>query len=120
MINANGAHVKSRKLSKKALKLKNREARKALRNNQSADGEKKAETEAETEPILKHRESVDSGYSSEISNRSNPSPTRYFTKEGEFSIQSCLNKFTAPELMTGNNKVGCEACTERANKVCIN
>ena len=43
--------------------------------------------------------------------------TRYLTKEGEFSIQSCLNQFTALELMTGNNKVGCEACTAKANKV---
>ncbi|KAJ8673620.1 hypothetical protein QAD02_004882 [Eretmocerus hayati] len=44
------------------------------------------------------------------------SPTRYITVEGECSVQLCLNQFTALELMTGNNKVGCEACTERANK----
>ena len=53
-------------------------------------------------------------------NHSHQSPTRYSTNEGEFSIQSCLNQFTAQELMTGNNKVGCEACTEKANKVCLN
>ncbi|XP_033211505.1 ubiquitin carboxyl-terminal hydrolase 45 isoform X2 [Belonocnema kinseyi] len=47
---------------------------------------------------------------------SNQSPTRYFTNEGEFSIQSCLNQFTAQELMSGNNKVGCEACTAKENK----
>ena len=45
------------------------------------------------------------------------SPTRYQTKEGECSIQLCLNQFTALELMTGNNKVRCPACTERENKV---
>ncbi|XP_017887845.1 ubiquitin carboxyl-terminal hydrolase 16 isoform X2 [Ceratina calcarata] len=43
-------------------------------------------------------------------------PTRYPTKEGECSIQSCLNQFTALELMTGSNKVGCEACTQRETK----
>jgi len=35
--------------------------------------------------------------------------------DGELSVQSCLNNFTSVELMTGNNKVGCEACTERIN-----
>lgn len=40
---------------------------------------------------------------------------RYQCDEGECSVQSCLNNFTAIELMTGNNKVGCEACTERIN-----
>ncbi|XP_015604833.1 ubiquitin carboxyl-terminal hydrolase 16 [Cephus cinctus] len=44
------------------------------------------------------------------------SPTRYHTKEGECSIQSCLNQFTALELMSGSNKVSCEACTARENK----
>ncbi|KAK6628328.1 hypothetical protein RUM43_002140 [Polyplax serrata] len=34
---------------------------------------------------------------------------------GECTIHSCLNQFTAKELMTGNNKVGCEACTKRVN-----
>lgn len=45
------------------------------------------------------------------------SPTRYTTKEGECSIQSCLNQFTALELMSGSNKVSCEACTARERKV---
>lgn len=40
---------------------------------------------------------------------------RYQCEDGELSLQSCLNNFTAMELMTGNNKVGCEACTERIN-----
>ena len=40
---------------------------------------------------------------------------RYLCADGELSLQSCLNNFTAMELMTGNNKVGCEACTERTN-----
>lgn len=40
---------------------------------------------------------------------------RYQCDEGECSVQSCLNNFTGIELMTGNNKVGCEACTERVN-----
>lgn len=27
------------------------------------------------------------------------------------SLQSCLHRFTSPELLTGNNKFGCENCT---------
>lgn len=37
---------------------------------------------------------------------------RYQCEDGEYSVQSCLNNFTALELMTGNNKVGCDSCTE--------
>ncbi|XP_023300544.2 ubiquitin carboxyl-terminal hydrolase 45 [Lucilia cuprina] len=40
---------------------------------------------------------------------------RYQCEDGECSVQSCLNNFTAVELMTGNNKVGCESCTKRIN-----
>lgn len=40
---------------------------------------------------------------------------RYQCEDGECSVQSCLNNFTAAELMTGNNKVGCGACSERIN-----
>ncbi|CAK9813567.1 Ubiquitin carboxyl-terminal hydrolase 45 [Anthophora plagiata] len=45
------------------------------------------------------------------------SPTRYPMKEGECSILSCLNQFTALELMSGSNKVSCEACTAKEKKV---
>ncbi|KRT80908.1 Peptidase, partial [Oryctes borbonicus] len=38
---------------------------------------------------------------------------RYQCEEGELSVQSCLNQFTACELMTSNNKVSCELCTKR-------
>ncbi|KDR12581.1 Ubiquitin carboxyl-terminal hydrolase 45, partial [Zootermopsis nevadensis] len=41
---------------------------------------------------------------------------RYQCDDGECSIQSCLNQFTALELMTGNNKVGCEKCTQCHNQ----
>uniref|UniRef100_A0A1L8DTN2 Ubiquitin carboxyl-terminal hydrolase n=1 Tax=Nyssomyia neivai TaxID=330878 RepID=A0A1L8DTN2_9DIPT len=40
---------------------------------------------------------------------------RYQCDDGECSVASCLNNFTALELMTGNNKVGCDACTEKFN-----
>lgn len=40
---------------------------------------------------------------------------RYQCEDGEYSVQSCLNNFTALELMTGNNKVGCDFCSERIN-----
>ncbi|XP_011498809.1 PREDICTED: ubiquitin carboxyl-terminal hydrolase 45 [Ceratosolen solmsi marchali] len=43
-------------------------------------------------------------------------PSISYSNEGECSIQLCLNQFTKHELMNGNNKVGCAACTERENK----
>ncbi|XP_015120858.1 ubiquitin carboxyl-terminal hydrolase 45 [Diachasma alloeum] len=45
-----------------------------------------------------------------------PTISSYQVASGECSIQSCLNQFTARELMSGSNKVGCEACTARENK----
>ncbi|KAG6462873.1 hypothetical protein O3G_MSEX013510 [Manduca sexta] len=47
--------------------------------------------------------------------RQSPLSPRYICDEDECSIQSCLSQFTALELLTGNNKVGCETCTERIN-----
>lgn len=49
------------------------------------------------------------------SNLINTVSPRYQCDDGEISIQSCLNQFTSSELLTGSNKVGCEACTKRAN-----
>lgn len=46
---------------------------------------------------------------------SNTLSPRYQCPDNELSLQSCLNNFTSIELMTGSNKVGCEACTERIN-----
>ncbi|KAG5681531.1 hypothetical protein PVAND_010955 [Polypedilum vanderplanki] len=46
---------------------------------------------------------------------SNTLSPRYQCSENELSLISCLNNFTSVELMTGSNKVGCEACTERIN-----
>lgn len=40
---------------------------------------------------------------------------RYQCEDNECSIQSCLNGFTYAEMMTGSNKVCCDACTERIN-----
>ncbi|XP_052241932.1 ubiquitin carboxyl-terminal hydrolase 45-like isoform X2 [Dreissena polymorpha] len=37
---------------------------------------------------------------------------RYHVSSGECSIQSCLNQFTAAELLTGHNKFGCKNCTK--------
>lgn len=39
---------------------------------------------------------------------------RYQCDDGECSVQSCLNQFTSVELMTGSNKVCCEACTKKS------
>ena len=38
---------------------------------------------------------------------------RYHPVSHECSIKSCLNQFTQPELLTGNNKFGCLSCTKR-------
>jgi ubiquitin carboxyl-terminal hydrolase 16/45 len=46
---------------------------------------------------------------------SNTLGTRYQCAENELSIQSCLNHFMSVEYMMGNNKVTCDACTERIN-----
>ncbi|XP_045195108.1 ubiquitin carboxyl-terminal hydrolase 16-like [Mercenaria mercenaria] len=37
---------------------------------------------------------------------------RYHPTSGECSVESCLNQFTAAELLTGNNKFGCKNCTK--------
>lgn len=47
--------------------------------------------------------------------RQSPLFPRYVCDEDECSIQSCLSNFTALELLTDNNKVSCETCTERLN-----
>ena len=36
---------------------------------------------------------------------------RYHSKSGECSVYSCLTQFTAPELLTGQNKWACSRCT---------
>ena len=38
---------------------------------------------------------------------------RYQPNGHECSVLSCVNQFTAMELLTGNNKFGCEKCTFR-------
>lgn len=38
---------------------------------------------------------------------------RYQPTNQECSVLSCLNLFTAPELLTGSNKYGCENCTKK-------
>ena len=38
---------------------------------------------------------------------------RYHPSGHECSVLSCINQFTAMELLTGNNKFGCEKCTFR-------
>ena len=37
---------------------------------------------------------------------------RYRSQQGECSVYSCLTQFTAPELLTGNNKWACGRCTK--------
>ena len=45
---------------------------------------------------------------------------RYHSQSGECSVYSCLTQFTAPELLTGQNKWACEKCNQiqaaRANQ----
>ncbi|KAG0728372.1 Ubiquitin carboxyl-terminal hydrolase 16 [Chionoecetes opilio] len=42
---------------------------------------------------------------------------RYQCRGLECSVMSCLTHFTAPELLTGNNKITCENCTKQHNKL---
>ena len=41
---------------------------------------------------------------------------RYQAANGECSLLTCLNQYTAPELLAGNNKFGCDNCTEMRNR----
>ena len=41
---------------------------------------------------------------------------RYHPAPRECSIMSCLNQFTAAELLTGSNKVSCKECTKAKRK----
>ncbi|KAL3883146.1 hypothetical protein ACJMK2_029439 [Sinanodonta woodiana] len=41
---------------------------------------------------------------------------RYHPASHECSLESCLNLFTSPELLTGNNKFGCKNCTKLKHK----
>ncbi|XP_023240096.1 ubiquitin carboxyl-terminal hydrolase 45-like [Centruroides sculpturatus] len=41
---------------------------------------------------------------------------RYHPASNECSVLSCLYQFTAPELLMGNNKFGCENCTRLKNR----
>ncbi|KAL3847257.1 hypothetical protein ACJMK2_018178 [Sinanodonta woodiana] len=45
---------------------------------------------------------------------------RYHSTSGECSIESCLNLFTASELLTGSNKFGCKNCTKLKKKLSPN
>lgn len=40
---------------------------------------------------------------------------RYEPGKTECSVLTCLHKFTMAEMLTGNNKFGCEECTKRQN-----
>ncbi|XP_059617458.1 ubiquitin carboxyl-terminal hydrolase 16 [Phlebotomus argentipes] len=78
------------------------------------DGDEDAEADGEDESVsLKRRQTRTRTYSHADWNTT--LATRYQCEDGECSVQSCMNNFTALELMTGNNKVGCDACTERLN-----
>uniref|UniRef100_A0A6B2EKH2 Ubiquitin carboxyl-terminal hydrolase n=1 Tax=Phlebotomus kandelakii TaxID=1109342 RepID=A0A6B2EKH2_9DIPT len=78
------------------------------------DGEDGGEADGEEESVSqKRRQTRTRTYSHADWNTT--LATKYQCEDGECSVQSCLNNFTALELMTGNNKVGCDACTERLN-----
>ncbi|GAB0094365.1 Ubiquitin carboxyl-terminal hydrolase [Sergentomyia squamirostris] len=77
------------------------------------DHEEDEEADGEEESVSFKRKSRTRTYSHADWNTT--LAARYQCEDGECSVQSCLNNFTALELMTGNNKVGCDACTERLN-----
>ena len=41
----------------------------------------------------------------------------YHPSPGECSVMSCLSQFCASEMLNGNNKFACEACSKRAQRV---
>lgn len=61
-------------------------------------------------------EEEDDGYSKKDSWSVTMAQRNHVEPNGECTLLSCLNQFTAKELMTGNNKWGCEACTKRVNQ----
>ncbi|KAJ8894018.1 hypothetical protein PR048_006628 [Dryococelus australis] len=83
------------------------------------NGHVQDEDEEDEEELSKSSGSSSSGSSVGGASDSSWSHTlaqRYQCEEGDTSVQSCLSQFTAVELMTGNNKVGCENCTQRINQ----
>ncbi|XP_039275476.1 ubiquitin carboxyl-terminal hydrolase 16 [Nilaparvata lugens] len=70
------------------------------------DEECEAAAEGECEPDV----------SAEVYKKHMTLAPRYQCEEGECSVLSCLNHFTAIEMMAGNNKAGCDMCTKRHNK----
>lgn len=75
-------------------------------------------TEANTSATSDQSSSSQAADESLQSYSSDPSITigpPYIPQPDECSIQTCLNAFIATELLSGNNKVGCETCTKRIN-----
>lgn len=69
---------------------------------------------------IKHQQQIRQGQQrtrqTSFADWSNTLGPRYqCASDNELSIQSCLNHFMSVEYMMGNNKVGCDACTERQN-----
>lgn len=73
------------------------------------------EKEAEKAKLIEERRRKQRMRTQSYSDWNTTIAPRYQCQDGECSVQSCLNNFTAVELMTGSNKVGCEACTKRIN-----
>jgi ubiquitin carboxyl-terminal hydrolase 16/45 len=48
--------------------------------------------------------------------RLNPSSCQQGDEQSSCSLQSCLYKFTSPEILSGLNKFGCENCTRVHNR----
>lgn len=69
----------------------------------------------EKEPVkVEKKEETDMKYRRKT--RERESGYRNPESESECSVQSCLSQFTAVEIMSGANKVGCSVCTQRNNK----
>ncbi|XP_043222748.1 ubiquitin carboxyl-terminal hydrolase 16-like [Amphibalanus amphitrite] len=86
-------------------------------------GEKQSSVPAENcgEAVEAHENSLGApnghcGRAAEEAPREGQSPSPGEAAAGECSLLTCLNQYTAPELLTGNNKLGCDNCTELRNK----
>ena len=68
--------------------------------------EKRSSKDSSTDDSDDHRKKVDW-----VAKSLTSIAPRYHAKSGECSVSSCLTQFTAPELLTGNNKWACDRCT---------
>lgn len=83
-------------------------------NDEKSDSENPARVASSLfETPIKRQEIKFTGFCKKLPSSLSP---RYEPDKTECSVLTCLHKFTMAEMLTGNNKFGCEECTKRQNK----